>query len=347
VKEAIAVRRARLVGIWLAVLALASCAAETTQETTGTTAEGGTAGQPLTQVTMRLDWIASGEHTEFFVADELGFFAEEGLDVTILEGAGSTSVLGLISAKENDFGLADFGALTRNRAEGVEAVMVMNIFRKNPSGILSLESAGINGPEDLVGKTVGAAPGEGPLATFPAYLATADVNPEDVTIVNIDPSAKVAALCSGQVDAIIEFATAEGPPARATCEETVVEQLYSDFGVTAISSGIVVHPDTIAERPDIIASFVRALQRGLEYDKANPEDAAQIVNDRFPQTVPYETGLDQLMVNIAISEPPEGKPYGYMDPDEVGASLDIYETYLGLEDPLPADEYYTNDFTEE
>jgi NitT/TauT family transport system substrate-binding protein len=295
---------------------------------------------------MRLDWIASGEHTEFFVADELGYFADEGLAVTILEGAGSTTVLGLISSKENDFGLADFGALTKNVAEGVNAVMVMNIFRKNPSGILSLESAGINGPEDLVGKTVGAAPGEGPLATFPAYLATAGIEEDQVTVVNIDPAAKVAALCSGRVDAIIEFATAEGPPARATCEETVVEQLYSDFGVTAISSGIVVHPDTIAERPEIVQGFVRALQRALEYDKKNPDEAIAIVNNRFPQTVPLDTGLDQLNVNITITEPPAGKPYGYMDPQEVEDSLKIYEQYLGLEDPLPAEEYYTNRFTE-
>jgi NitT/TauT family transport system substrate-binding protein len=293
---------------------------------------------------MRLDWIASGEHTEFFVADALGYFADEGLAVTIEEGAGSTTVLGLISAKKDDFGLADFGNLTKQRAQGVNAVMVANIYRKNPSGILSLQSANIKGPGDLVGKTVGAAPGEGPLATFPAYLATANVNPDKVKIVNIDPSAKVAALCSKRVDAIIEFATAEGPIARATCKEPVIEQLYSNFGVTAISTGIVVNPDTIKQRPQIVRAFVKAVQRALEYDKAHPEAAIKIVHDRFPQTVPLDSGLDQLKVNINISQPPAGKPYGYMDPAEVTASIATYKKYLGVTDPLPADQYYTDKF---
>ena len=329
------VRTLALMGVIL--LLFTACGSSSAATTTS-------GGKTLTRVSLRLDWIASGEHTEFFVADQLGYFADEGLAVTILEGNGSGSVVKLISAKNNDFGIADFGALSKSVAEGVRAKAVLLIYRKNPGGILSLKSTGINGPKDLEGKTLGTAPAEGPFIIFPAYMKANSVDQSKVKIVNMDPAVKVAALCSKQVNSIIEFATAEGPVARGQCTEPVVEQLYANFGVTSISSGIVVNPDTIRDKPQVVKGFVKAVQRALAYDKANPDAAIKIVTDRFPQTVEPKSGLDQLKVNIAISEPPAGKPYGYYDPAEVKKSLDLLQQYGGLANPLAPDTYYTDQF---
>ena len=53
----------------------------------------------------RLNWTLYGEHAPFFVALDKGFYKEEGLDVEILEGSGSTTVAQLVANADQSGGL--------------------------------------------------------------------------------------------------------------------------------------------------------------------------------------------------------------------------------------------------
>jgi ABC-type nitrate/sulfonate/bicarbonate transport system substrate-binding protein len=78
-------RRSLLVG------AAAVAAAKATGAVTGARA------QALDKLQFRLNWTLYGEHAPFFVALDKGFYREEGLDVQILEGSGSTTVAQLVA----------------------------------------------------------------------------------------------------------------------------------------------------------------------------------------------------------------------------------------------------------
>ena len=72
-----------------------------------------------TKFPFRLNWTASGEHAAFFVARDKGFYREEGLDVEILDGSGSTTVLQLIANGSSPVGYADAATMMRGVANGM------------------------------------------------------------------------------------------------------------------------------------------------------------------------------------------------------------------------------------
>jgi NitT/TauT family transport system substrate-binding protein len=299
----------------------------------------------LTPVSFRLDWIITGEHTHFFVALEQGFFADEGLNVEILEGGGSGLALQQVGNKDDDFGLADFGALASARSEGLNVKTVANIFRRSPHVIVSLESAGISAPEDLRGRKIGAAPGESPLTLLPAYLAANGMSESDVEVVSMDAAAKLPALYEGRVDALVGFAPSEVPIMAQSAPEPVAVQYYADHGVISISSGIIAHDDTIAERPEVVAAFVRAVQRGIEWARDHPDEAVDAMAARFPRSVNRDEARAALDVVVNLLGD-QSVPIGRTNEDAVDQTLATLQEYGGLRNVSSRDTYFTNEFVE-
>lgn len=309
----------------------------------GGTTSGGDGS--LVQVTLRLDWIVDGSHAPFYAAVDQGFFADEGLDVEILEGGGSGLAATLVGNKNNDFGFADAGVVAQSIGEGVPIVMVMGLYQRNPSVIMSLESAGIAGPQDLVGKTVGGTPGEAPLQLLSVYLESNGVDPNAVEVVNMDPSAKTPALYNGRVDAIVNFSTVV-PLVEPDAPEPLSVQFYSDFGVVALSNGIVVPADSLEEQPETVEGFVRAVQSGFEFALAQPDVAAEALAGRFPNTVNPEQARAVLDIALAslYTDRTQDQPIGYMDPDDWEQTLQTLIDVDALSEVQPTEDYYTNQF---
>lgn len=296
-------------------------------------------------VTLRLDWIVDGSHAPFFAALDQGFFEEEGLAVEILEGGGSGLAATLVGNKENDFGFADAGVVAKSVEEGVPLKVVMGIYQRNKSVIMSLESSGIRTPQDLTGKKVGATQGEAPLQLLQAYLESNGVDPGTVDVINMDPAAKAPALFQGRVDAIVNFSTVI-PLVEQSAPEPLVVQHYADFGVVSLSNGIVAHPDLIENDSDVVASFVRAVQKGFEYSLENPDSVIKGLVDRFPNTVQEETA--RAVLDIALSglhtERTKGEPIGVMHPADWEETGKILREVGVLTGEKPVDEYFTNEF---
>lgn len=310
----------------------------------GAEEEGG-----LTRVSFRLDWIVNGSHTAFYAAQDQGYFEEEGLFVELVEGAGSGTAATLVGNNTDDFGFSDAGVVARSVAEGVPVKMVMGIFQRNPSIILSLESAGIETAQDLVGKQVGASSGEAPLQLLPAYLEASGVDPDDVEIVNMDPGAKLPALFEGRVDALVAYDSVELPIAEGEAPEEVSYQHYADEGVVALSNGIIVNPELIEDDPETVQAFVSALQKGFEWSQENPDEAVEILANLFPQTVNADQALSAFGIvgEGLTTERTSGEPVGYMAPEDWEDTLTTLETYADLTDAPAAEDLYTNEFVEE
>lgn len=334
-----AARRNALVLVVMLALLVAACGSNSDNDS----ASG------LTDVTFRLDWVVVGQHAPFYAALEQGFFEDEGLSVEILEGFGSGLAATLVGNGTDDFGFSDAGVVALSLEQGVPIKMVMGVLQRNPSVILSLASSGIESPADLAGKTVGASPGEAPLTLLPAYLNANGVDEGDVDIVNMDPSAKVTALLEQKVDAIVGYATAELPVARANAEEEINVQLYADYGITALSNGIITSDSMLEENPDVVAKFVRAVEKGIAWTLENQEEAVDILVNRFPQTVVKEDAvitLQETLDSLHTSRT-EGEPIGFMAPEDWQETLDLY-TELGLlKEEISPEDVYTNEYVSE
>jgi NitT/TauT family transport system substrate-binding protein len=312
----------------------------------GSGSGGGDGG--LTPVTFRLDWIVDGSHTCFFAAESKGYFRDEGLDVQILEGAGSGTAATLVANGSNDFGFSDAGVVASTINDGASIKLVMDIFQRSPSVILSLKSSNITGPADLVGKTVGGTTGEAPLQLLPAYLGANGVDPDQVDVVNIDPAAKISALLQERVDAIVAYSSSDVPVAEGQAPGQFNVQHYADFGVVTMSNGIITSDEMIKEHPEVVQGFVRAVQKGFQFCENDPEEAVKLLVERFPQTVNPDQAaiaLREVLANL-YTDRTEGKPIGFIDEQDWTDTIANLQQYAGFENPKAPSDYYTNDFIE-
>jgi NitT/TauT family transport system substrate-binding protein len=294
-----------------------------------------------------LDWLVGGAHACFYRAESGGHFADQGLDVEILEGSGSGTTATLVANGSNDFGSADVGVAVKTVNTGAELQLVSSIYQRTPSVIIALKSSGIEHAADLVGKTIGAATGEAPLQLLPAYLGANGVKPDAVKVVNMDPGSKIPALLQERVDAIVGYSTDDLPVAETEASEELAVQYYAENGVTTLGNGIVANPGFVKNSPETVGKFIKAVQQGFADCEDDPQGAVKELVARFPQSVNAEQAQIALreVLKTLHTERSEGQPMGWIAPEDFSDTLKTLEEYADLKDVKPADTYFTNEFT--
>ncbi|MDD3730704.1 MAG: ABC transporter substrate-binding protein, partial [Endomicrobiaceae bacterium] len=110
----------------------------------------------LTNVDVLLDWVPNTNHTGMYVAKNLGYYKEEGLNVTILQppdGGGAS----LIAAGQAEFGIGYQEDITyaRTSEDPLPIKAVAAVIQNNTSGFASLKSSGLKSPMDFENKRYG------------------------------------------------------------------------------------------------------------------------------------------------------------------------------------------------
>lgn len=113
---------------------------------------------PPFNLTVQLDWVAEPEHGGFYQAQARGFFAEEGLDVTLIPGGPNALVMPKVATGQAHIGQADSTNTLLQQAEGVPVVQFAAVFQDDPSGLLVNADSAVQRFEDLDGKTIIARP---------------------------------------------------------------------------------------------------------------------------------------------------------------------------------------------
>lgn len=116
------------------------------------------ADKPLFKLTVQLDWVAEPEHGGFYQAQARGFFAAEGLDVTLIPGGPNALVMPKVATGQVQIGQADSTNTLLQQAEGLPVVQFAAVFQDDPSGLLVNADSTVRRFEDLDGKTLIARP---------------------------------------------------------------------------------------------------------------------------------------------------------------------------------------------
>ncbi len=111
--------------------------------------------QPLTKVSVALDWFPWSNHSGLFIAQERGYFAEQGLEVDIFVPGDPATVLQTVAAGKDDFGISYQPELLIAREQGIPAVSIMALVQHPLNSVMTLKESGIVEPRDLAGKKVG------------------------------------------------------------------------------------------------------------------------------------------------------------------------------------------------
>jgi NitT/TauT family transport system substrate-binding protein len=294
---------------------------------------------------MALDWIYEGPNSGFLLAQLRGFYREVGLDVVLTAGKGSGTTAQLVASKATPIGFADGFEVGKGIARGMAIKTVGSIFRRNPASVMTLADSSIKEPQDLVGKTIALSPGGTVFQEWPAFAKAAKIDGSKVRIVNIDPAGLPVALATGKVDAIGAYVQSSAPVLEVRTRKKLRIFWLFDYGVTAVSNGIIVHEDLIKSEPELIRAFVRSSIRGFLYGRQHPDEAAAAVKE-------YQGTADLGMVKRGfeiswrtwVTPNTKGKPLGWGSEEDWASTVDVLHKYGGVTVPLKTARLFTNEF---
>jgi len=156
-------------------------------------------GEPLT---ILLDWFVNPDHATLVIAKEKGFFAAEGLDVTLIAPSDPNDPPKLVAAGQVALAVAYQPQLHVQVDQGLPLVRVGTLVPMPLNALVALADGPIKSLADLKGRSVGYSVGGFEDALLEAMLETVDLSIEDVTLINVNFSLSPSIL-SGQVDAVI------------------------------------------------------------------------------------------------------------------------------------------------
>jgi ABC-type nitrate/sulfonate/bicarbonate transport system substrate-binding protein len=312
----------------LIVCTLAGCAAET--------------GDP-NHIRFVLDWKAQMEHAGFYVAQARGFYAEEGLTVEILEGAGAPTTAQLVGNGTYRLGLASGSATVIARDRGIPIVSLAVINQHSPVVIYSLEGAGIRKPEDLVGKRVGANVGGTKHREFQALLKKRNIAETDIQFMGMT-EASPAPLLAGKVDAMLGY-TEDQPVTVELRNQAVTRIALADYGIDLYSTNIIGNESFVANSPDIVQRFVRASLRGWVEALKDPEAAADAYEAKRPESdADFNRANFKSLIPILQSPDVDRMGFGAQTRDRWEHTRDVLHDLGMIESDVSLDKLFTNQF---
>ena len=244
-------------------------------------------GQAPTKIRFQLDWRLDGQVSPFFLGNCKGYYKQEGVEVQLDAGAGSSLAVSRTASSAYDMGFGDTSSLIEfvsnnyaNPAARVRAVYVT--YDATPAGVMMLKKSGIAKPSDLAGKTLGAPIFDAGRKLWPLFARAQKLDPAAVKWQTMEPRLREIMLARGEVDAITGFVA----PSLISLNEAGVKDPdivffnYKDFGVTVYGNAILANEKFLRENPKAVAGFLRAYNRALKDTIANPAEAIKCLKQR-------------------------------------------------------------------
>jgi len=287
-------------------------------------------------VKFTLDWAYQGPQAPFLVALYKGYFAAEGLDVTIDRGYGSADAVTKIATGVYDIGFADINSMIEFNVQNPERalVAVAIVYDFAPFSIVTLRGRGIETPKDLVGRTLAAPAGDASRRLFPVFAKVVGIDPNQVTWISVDPALRERILVMGQADAISAhfFTAVLNLKAIGIPEEDIVVLLYAKHGLDLYGNAVMCSRKFAEEKPEVVRSFLRALTRAWQDTLANPEEAIAYVKQRDPLIDP-KVELERLLlaINVCMLTPDVfERGFGDARPDRLERAIALVAEGFGL-----------------
>ena len=306
--------------------------------------------QTLDKFPFRLNWTLYGEHAPFFVARDKGFYKEEGLDVEILEGSGSTTVAQLVANSTNPVAYVDAATMMRGINAGMPVKAVGVTLQQSPMAfIYRADAARPTKIDEIKGSRIAITAGDASLAIFTAFMGKLNMQVSDVKLITVaNPAAKEQAVLNNQADALLGYFMDQGP--RMQLQSGVKmgwTRLYDLGGVTTLSSAIIVNNDWLkdAKNQDILRRFLRASQRGWEYADKHRDEAAQIFI-KHAKAFNMEIALLEINGTMTIlrTKHSEGKPLFWTAKEDWQESQDLLQKFAKMPEQPDMAKYYTNEY---
>lgn len=255
-------------------------------------------------VTLQLKWVTQAQFAGYYVAQDQGFYDEEGLTVTIKPGGPDVAPPQVMAGGGADVVIDWMPSALAAREKGLPLVNIAQPFKRSGMMLTCRNDSGVTKTEDFPGHTLGVWFGgnEYPFLSWMSKLGySVDGGPDGVTVLkqgfNVDPLLQKQAACISTMTYNEYWQVLD---AGLTPEELTVFK-YEDEGVSTLEDGLYVLEERLADPAfvETMAKFVRASMKGWKWAEEHPDDAAMIVLDNDETGAQTEGHQKRMMSEVA------------------------------------------------
>jgi NitT/TauT family transport system substrate-binding protein len=273
-----------------------------------------------TAVSLQLSWLHSSQFAGSYIAQDRGWWSENGLAVSLLPGGPNAPVEPPVVAGTALVGISAADYTAAAVEQGAPFKILGVAMQKNPFVIASLPANPVNEPADLVGKRIGMA-----LANTPVLQALCTLNGVDIDGIEIVPTQYSAQpLLAGEVDCLLCWET-DLPVAMAMQGVESLTMLMADHGYAVHSQTYIATEDSLANRRAELVALMSGEVRGWEAYREDTDAAAELTLAMYPDAgLDLETQKLQAarQVPLMFSELTDANGFGWWTDDTVAANIE-------------------------
>jgi len=283
------------------------------------------------------------EQANFFAADDLGYFRDEGIAYEYVPGQGSGDAVKQILAGNADIAFAGPEGIYFTAEQGGAVNAVYNLYPQNIFVMAAKRSQNVLTPADLKGKTIGVVSlASGGRYNVLTVLAANGMKESDVTLVATGTSP--APFLEGKVDVWSSLIPTVDLLVEA--EKLDVTRIYVRDYVNLPTDVLAVTEETLKNKPDVIRRFLKAVKRGTEYTIQNVDPAAQIgikygLDTKDPKVA---AAMIQAFNTASVSDETREHGLGWFDLALIQRGADFYQESGLIKRKVERSRYFTNQF---
>jgi NitT/TauT family transport system substrate-binding protein len=290
----------------------------------------------LRPITLLLGFRPDVQFAPFYVAQQEGYYADAGLDVTI-EHKQAPDVQRLVASGEAEFGVADATDVMIARTSGIPIRYASTLYQSFPVALIGEEGSVPEEPAGLAGLTIGT---PGPFgSSWHALLALLDaggLTEDDVTIREYPQFNQVDGLSNGDVDLITGFRNNE--PLRLEARGIAVDMLTLDEIAPLPGPGVIVGDDLLNDDPDLVRAFVEATAAAQRAVIDDPEIGFAAAENEVP-SVAEDPDVARAVLNATVELwAGDGFADGAIDPDLWESGYDTMRRLGFIDGSVPVEE---------
>jgi NitT/TauT family transport system substrate-binding protein len=300
----------------------------------GMETSAGQVKQPLEHVGVRLNFLPGSEHAFLYLGQQKGWYADEGIDLEVIPGQGSTVAVKTVGSGEDQFAIADTASVARGWEAGVPIVYVAMLLKNTPTAIFSLPSKNIRSMDDLCGKRVGVNLKSTTAEQYRAMvrLAKLTCSIEEIPM-NSGGSKEVL---TNVVDAAVNFSYTDAlrVKVKAGGVNVIAARQYFDF----FSLGIISNRKFLAEKPDLARRFLKVTMKSLIYALQHKDEALEAFAKVSPEADrEYESAKLDAFSTLVTQDGSDTRLIGMQSPSGWQASLASLYNIGIIKSPMSAD----------
>ncbi|MGC4934084.1 ABC transporter substrate-binding protein [Gordonia sp. DT30] len=235
-------------------------------------------------VAYQLGWLPNIEDAGTWISLEKGYFKDEGVTVSMINGGPTVSVPAVVSSGKALIGVTGLDEAAAADQKGANLKVIGFLFQKTPYGIVSLKRNPIPNPKAMVGKRIGV-----PAVNLVAWNAFTSMNGITKNQATVVPTTESSGLLDGQTDGQMAYLTNE-PTQQKMIDAGIQGFSFSDYGYQMATQAFVVDGSSLADagKRKKIEGFMRAVLRGWQISVNDPNLGAQLAVQKYGK----DLGLD-------------------------------------------------------